>query len=123
MGAATAGPLAPSFGTLAIDAEARSASVEGGELYLSEAEFSLLSALAAEPGRLFTHAELLEACLSGVPGSSVGRIERLAQRLERKLELRGAAGLLRREPGVGFQIESPSGDIGQEGAQQWAPIC
>jgi DNA-binding response OmpR family regulator len=123
MGAATAAPPAPSLGSLAIDTEARSASVEGGELYLSEAEFSLLSVLAAEPGRPFTDAELLEACFSGVPGSSVARIERLAQRLERKLELRGAEGLLRREPGVGLLIESPGGDVGQEGAQRWAPIC
>jgi DNA-binding response OmpR family regulator len=123
MGTATAAPAAPSLGSLTIDAEARSASVEGGKLYLSEAELSLLSALAAEPARLFTHAELLEACFSGVPESNIGQIERLAQRLERKLELREAAGLLRREPGVGFQIESPGGDVGQEGAQRWAPIC
>lgn len=120
MGAATEAPPAPS---LAIDAEARSASVGGGELYLNEAEFSLLSVLATEPGRLFTHAELLEAHFSGMPGASVARIERLAQRLERKLELRGAEGLLRREPGVGFLIESLGGEVGQEGAERWAPIC
>lgn len=123
MGTATAAPAAPSLGSLTIDAEARSASVEGGELYLSEAEFSLLSVLAAEPGRPFTDAELLEACFSGVPGSSVARIERLAQRLERKLCLRGAEGLLRLEPGVGLQIESPGGNTGQEGAERWALIC
>jgi two-component system response regulator BaeR len=123
MGAATVAPPAPSLGSLAIDAEAGSARVEGGELYLSEAEFSLLSVLASEPGRLFTHAELLEVGFSGVPGCNVARIERVAERLGRKLCLRGAEGLLRHESGVGFRIESPGGDVGQEGAERWAPIC
>ncbi len=122
MAAATVAPPAPSLGALAIDLEARSASVEGAELYLSEAEFTLLAALATEPGRLFTPAELLEAHFSGMPGVSIARIERLAERLARKLELRGAEGLLRAEPGVGLVLEAP-GAAGQEGAERWAPIC
>ena len=123
MGAAAVSPPAPSLGALAIDAETHSASVMGAELYLSEVEFTLLSALATEPGRLFTHAELAEACFAGVPGGSAAMIERHAQRLARKLELRGAERLLRGVPGVGLAIEAPGEATGQRGAERWAPIC
>ena len=95
----------------------------GAELYPSEVEFTLLSALATEPGRLFTHAEPAETYFPGAPGVSAARIERHAQRLARKLELRGAEGLLRGVPDVGLAIEAPGEEAGQRGAERWAPIC
>jgi DNA-binding response OmpR family regulator len=116
-GRATLTSLPPIIGALAIDIGRRRATVAGEELYLGEAEFTLLSALASEPGRLFTHAELGEVSFSGVV-----RLERCAKRIARKLELRGAEGLLRGEPGVGLVLEAP-GPAGQEGAERWAPIC
>lgn len=106
-GPATLAPPASAIGMLAIDIGRRGASVAGEELYLSEAEFTLLSALASEPGRLFTHAELGEVCFSGV-----ARIERCAERLARKLELRGLKGQLRCEPGVGLALEGTTTQLG-----------
>ena len=105
-GAAPLAPPSPSLGALAIDADCRRASVSGSELYLSEAEFSLLSTLASEPGRLFTHAELGEVCFDGVL-----RIERCAERLARKFELRGMEGHLRCEPGVGLALEAGTAPV------------
>ena len=100
-GVAALAPPASGLGALEIDEVRRSASVNGAELYLSEAEFGLFSALAAEPGRLFTHAELGEVCFEGVL-----RIERCAERVARKLELRGMEGRLRCEHGVGLVLEA-----------------
>lgn len=111
MGVATHAPFPPELGSLVIDAEARSARVEGSELYLTELEFRVLAALAEEPGRTFACAALLEAHFADMPGASIATIERSAQRLERKLELRGMGGQLHREPGVGLRIESPGRDV------------
>jgi DNA-binding response OmpR family regulator len=93
-------PPSPPLDGLAIDPERRRANVGAAELYLSEAEFSLLSVLISQPGRLFTHAELGEVCFEGVR-----RIERCAERLARKLELRGMEAHLRCEPGVGLALD------------------
>lgn len=106
-GGATLAPPAPGLAALEIDEARRSASVGGDELYLSEAEFGLLSALASEPGRVFTHAELGEICFVGVL-----KIERCAERLERKLELRGMEGQLRRVPGAGLALGAGAEAIG-----------
>lgn len=97
---ATISPSDPALDALEIDTARRSASVAGEELYLSEPEFVLLSTIAAEPGRLFSHAELGEVSYAGVE-----RIERCAERLARKLELRGLRGRLRRETGFGVALE------------------
>lgn len=106
-GAATLASPASGVGALEIDEAQRSASVGGDELYLSEAEFGLLSALASEPGRVFTHAELGEICFVGVL-----KIERCAERLARKLELRGMEGQLRRVPGAGLALGAGAEAIG-----------
>lgn len=102
---ATFGP--PAIRSLVIDASRQRARVGGEELYLSEAEFALLSTLAAEPGRLFTHAELGETCYVGILKN-----ERCGERLARKLELRGMAGQLRCQPGVGLALETASSPLG-----------
>jgi len=108
-GAAAPAPCAPGLGALEIDEGRRSASVGGAELYLSKAEFGLLSALASEPGRVFSHAELGEICFVGVL-----KIERCAERLARKLELRGMEGQLRRVPGAGMALEVGAEVIGAQ---------
>jgi DNA-binding response OmpR family regulator len=109
--------------TLAIDAEARSASIEGAELYLGEREFTLLSAVVSAPGRFVTYAELLEGDFSGIARVNAATIERYAQRLQRKLELRGMEGALRCQPNVGLELEAPGEEAGRKGAERWAPIC
>lgn len=112
---ATVTPSVPAIAGLEIDTVRRSANVEGEELYLSEAEFVLLSTLASEPGRLFSHGELGEVSYAGVE-----RIERCAERLALKLELRGLQGHLRRVPGLGVAVEPggslPGGARGRRGS-------
>jgi two-component system alkaline phosphatase synthesis response regulator PhoP len=53
-------PPARRFGELAIDEGRHEVTVRGEPLALTAREFALLSALAAEPGRVFTRGQLLE---------------------------------------------------------------
>jgi DNA-binding response OmpR family regulator len=115
MSPATVVSPAPTLGALVIDVDGRRASVASAELYLSEAEFKLLAALAAEPGRLFSREELQMEVFAGSPGASVPTIERYARRLGRKLELRGLEGWLRFEAGTRFRLEAV-GNVDQLGA-------
>lgn len=105
MSVATAAPLAPTLGALEVDPTCRRASVAGAELYLSEGEFKLLAALAAEPGREFSYEQLLAEPFAGAPGVCVRTIVSYGERLARKLELRGAADQLCAEAGVGLRLE------------------
>lgn len=105
MSVATAAHPAPTLGALEVDPTCRRASVAGAELYLSEGEFKLLAALAAEPGRAFSYKELLAGTFAGAPGVSVRTIASYGDRLSRKLELRGMAGWLCAEAGVGMRLE------------------
>jgi two-component system, OmpR family, response regulator BaeR len=107
---------APELGDLRIDSERRRASVAGAELYLSEAEFRLLAALAAEPGRFFSAEALMAEVFAGVPGLSPHTVERCAQRLARKLELRGVEGELRCEAGGGLRLKASGGEAAPLGA-------
>ena len=77
-----------------LDSWRRAASVAGEELYLSDREFTLLAALVAEPGRGLTYEELLGETFAGAPGVGRGVLDATADRLRRKLELRGAGGLV-----------------------------
>lgn len=104
MGAATAAPPAPSLGSLAIDVQARSARVEGSELYLSEPEFRLLAALAKDPHRTLTYEELVSDVFDRRPAVGRRLVDAAAARLRRKLELRGAGALIASYPGVGFRL-------------------
>ena len=104
MSAATAALPAPTLDSLVIDVEARSASVDGGELYLSESEFRLLAALAEDPHRTLTYEELEPEVFTGQPGGGRRLIDAAAARLRRKLELRGAGALIAPGRGVGFRL-------------------
>ncbi len=104
MSAATAALSAPTLDSLVIDAEARSASVGGAELYLSESEFGLLAALAEDPHRTLTYEELEPEISAGRPGGGRRLVDAAAARLRRKLELRGVGALIAPCRGVGFRL-------------------
>jgi len=53
-------PPARRFGDLAIDEARHEATLQGEPLSLTAREFALLSALVAQPGRVFTRSQLLE---------------------------------------------------------------
>ena len=94
-------------GPLEVDPRAVIARVNGQPLTLTPAEFRLLSHLAESPGRAFSREELLSAAL---PDSEA--LERVVDAhlagVRRKLDLAGAAGLLRTVRGVGYRLEAAS---------------
>jgi DNA-binding response OmpR family regulator len=90
-------------GPLALDLRARSAAVDGRRLELPRREFTLLCALASDPGRVFTKAELLATCWGTcAPGSRT--LERHVARLRRRLGRRAA--MLVTVWGVGYRLDA-----------------
>ena len=82
-------------GTLEVDALSRQAWVGGEQVLLSSKEFSLLHALAREPGRVFKRAELMAMVWGWSDGSHAAHRTRTldshASRLRRKLAAHGAS--------------------------------
>jgi DNA-binding response OmpR family regulator len=92
------------LGTVRIDRLKRRASVGGEELYLSEREFGLLAALAADPRKTLTYEQLEAELFVKAPRGSRRLLDAAAVRLRRKLELRGAEALIAPIHGVGFRF-------------------
>jgi DNA-binding response OmpR family regulator len=78
-------------GDLTMDSQRLSVTAEGREIEeLTPTEFELLAALAAQPGRVFTRAQLLEA-IHGVAFESYERaIDAHIKNIRRKIELKPA---------------------------------
>lgn len=100
-GAITQEPVGPSLGEdvrrlgpLEIDPAARTASVHGNEIVLSNKEFGLLSMLATAPSRVFNKLELLRA-IWGLESTTKSRtLDSHASRLRSKLRSAGAGTLV-----------------------------
>ena len=76
-----------SFGDLRIDGRARSVSVAGRQVALTQREFDLLEFLASHPGTAFTRRQLLERVWGSSPEwQQAGTITEHVYRLRRKLE-------------------------------------
>jgi DNA-binding response OmpR family regulator len=94
-------------GTLEVDALSRQAWVDGQQVLLSSKEFSLLHALAREPGRVFKRAELMEMVWGWSDGGHATHRTRTldshASRLRRKLASHGA-GYVINVWGVGYRL-------------------
>jgi DNA-binding response OmpR family regulator len=76
-------------GPLAIDPPARDVRIHGAAVELSAKEFSLLSALAADPTRVFTKAELLRDVWGWGMSGTTRTLDSHACRLRRKLGVAG----------------------------------
>ena len=76
-------------GALAIDRHGRRASLGGPRLDLSAKEFALLDALARDPGRVLTKAELLRDVWGYRSAGRTRTVNSHASRLRRKLAAHG----------------------------------
>jgi DNA-binding response OmpR family regulator len=72
-------------GTLAIDPGGRLVTVRGVPARLSQKEYELVTHLAADPGRVFTRAELLRAIWNWPAAMRTRTLDSHASRLRRKL--------------------------------------
>ncbi|HEY5247803.1 MAG TPA: winged helix-turn-helix domain-containing protein, partial [Dermatophilaceae bacterium] len=82
-----------------------SATRGGHDLRLTPTEWRLLSALAASPGQLVTHAALLRAAWGPSYGRESNYLRVYANQLRRKLEPdTGRPRYLITEPGIGYRL-------------------
>lgn len=73
------------IGTLEIDLRARIVTIEGEPVHLTYKEYALLIALASDPGRVFSRAELLETVWGFRSAGSTRTLDAHACRLRAKL--------------------------------------
>ncbi len=93
-----------------IDLERRKVTVNGAEVRLSRTEWELLSLLAANPGRVMLHGELLGRIWGPEFRHEVHYLRTWVSRLRSKLEpTDDAPPLITTFPGIGYRMESPPG--------------
>lgn len=85
VGAADGSPEVVTAGDLVIDGVKHEARLGGRLLELTPSEFSLLNALAAQPGRAFSRAELLDAALGETYQGYQRSIDQHVKNLRQKL--------------------------------------
>ena len=95
------------LGGLGVDLPAHSVSLDGRPLRLTPTEFNLLALLARNHGRLMTSQDLLRDVWGEDHVRDVPLLRTHIANLRHKLEggRRGAEGLIRTEPGVGYRFE------------------
>ncbi|CAG1005658.1 Transcriptional regulatory protein CreB [Burkholderiales bacterium] len=103
---AASGTDRPTPPAIAVDAERAAIACYGQPLALSRAEYLLLKAMAAHPGKVFSRAQLLD--LAGLSEDSTERaIDTHVKSLRAKLALAApAADLLRTHRGLGYSLAS-----------------
>jgi DNA-binding response OmpR family regulator len=95
-------------GPLTVDTRRREAKVSDRSLELTCREYELLRALAADPGRVFTRAELMRE-VWGLPATLRTRtLDSHVARVRRKLAEHGVGHLLVNVWGVGYRLDSGS---------------
>jgi DNA-binding response OmpR family regulator len=92
-------------GTLAMDLASRTVRVAGHSVKLTGTEYALLRTLVADPGRVFTRAELL-ATVWGMHTSS-RTVDSHVHRLRRKLTAAGSDAQIELIWGVGYRVQVP----------------
>src|SRR5215218_7813449 len=104
-------------GELALDPVAREVRLRGTRVTLSQMEYALLLALAAEPTRVFTKAELLRDVWGFRALGATRTLDSHACRLRQKLGLRGDRFVIN-VWGVGYRlIDGPVGEPGATATQ------
>jgi len=93
------------FDDIEIDLDARVVRRAGAEVHLAPKEFALLAELAANAGKVVTHAHLLRTIWGPGHETDVEYLRVAARGIRRKLETDGAApSRIRNEPGVGYRL-------------------
>ena len=102
---ATPAPSCVTVGDVEIDLAARLVRRQGEEVHLTPKEFALLAALAAAPGRVITHRNLLETIWGKAQAERSEYLRVVMRALRQKLEVDpGKPVLLINEPGVGYRL-------------------
>lgn len=93
-------------GSLTVDMNARSASIDGKALEITETEFKILSYLASNAGRAISREMLFETIWGYDIEFSSNSLEVLIYRLRQKLEQAGCPNLIRTMRGYGYKLQA-----------------
>jgi len=94
-------------GPLRIDLARRIVTRDGTEVHLTPTEWDLLRVLAASPGKVLTHRQLLERAWGGYAADNSPQLRVYVNYLRRKLEADPTRPrLIVTEPGVGYRLKA-----------------
>ncbi|KJF16374.1 response regulator transcription factor [Acidithrix ferrooxidans] len=96
------------IGNILIDFAASQVQVKGVEIDLTQKEFALLSALARNVGRIYTHRQLLNDVWGEGYFDEINYLRVYVNRLRQKLGQDGS--LIRTRAGIGYQMVESDGD-------------
>ena len=94
------------FGPLRLDADARSVSVDGGEVRLTRTEYAILKLLMANPAQVVTKSALLERIAQDTPDCTESSLKTHMSNLRRKLRDAGAGDCIESVWGIGFKMHT-----------------
>jgi two-component system response regulator BaeR len=98
-------------GALQLDPERWSASIDGHDLGLTAVEFQLLRVLAAQPGRIFSRDQLMDAMYRDERVVADRTVDSHVKKLRRKIAERlGARELIHSVYGAGYKFEDTGPD-------------
>jgi two-component system response regulator BaeR len=101
-----AGAAASTLSTLQLDAARFSASIGGRDLALTVVEFQLLAVLAAQPGRIFSRDQLMDAMYRDERVVADRTVDSHVKKLRRKIaEVLGERELIHSVYGAGYKFE------------------
>ncbi len=93
------------IGAIDIDLDARCVRRDGAEVHLTPKEYGLLAALAAHPGRVITHGQLLRGIWGPAHVANTEYLRVTVRALRAKLEADATTPqLILNEPGVGYRL-------------------
>jgi two-component system, OmpR family, response regulator AdeR len=93
------------LGEIELNAEAHGVKVNGAALALTRTEFRLLAHMFAQPKRVFSRVELMDACMSSSEASDRA-VDNHLSALRKKLEAADAAGWISAVRGVGYRLRT-----------------
>lgn len=98
------GPLA--FGPLRLDSQARSVSIDGGDVRLTRTEYAILRLLMASPAQVVTKSRLLDEIGQDTPDCTESSLKTHVSNLRRKLRDAGAGDPIESVWGIGFKMRT-----------------
>ncbi len=96
------------LGEVSIDLVARQVTRGRMPVHLTPKEWGVLAALAAHPGRVVTHTQLLRTVWGTAHEADIEYLRVVMRALRQKLESTATPDLLRNEPGVGYRLCQPA---------------
>ena len=98
------GPLA--FGPLRLDSQARSVSIDGGDVRLTRTEYAILRLLMASPAQVVTKSRLLDEIGQDTPDCTESSLKTHVSNLRKKLRDAGAGDPIESVWGIGFKMRT-----------------